>query len=227
MKNTFLLLVFASIHTLSLFAQEEKTVAMSPFTGVKVYSGIHVKLIPSDTNKMVISGENISTVVFTLKKDLLKIRHSIDQLLNPSNTYIELHFTESLDVIHTYQGSTIESTAELQATSISLKAHEGSKQSLVINSEKVKSNVNSGATLSIAGKSTSHTLSILGGGICEAENFITEQSMVKVTAGGLAYIHATELLEAAVSVGGTVRIHGKPVKLVKKKVLGGKIIEMK
>ena len=125
-----LLFPFFLVLTANLSAQKTKEVSISPFLGVKVYSGIHVKLIPSDTNKMVISGENISTVVFTLKKDLLKIRHSIDQLLNPSNTYIELHFTESLDVIHTYQGSTIESTAELQATSISLKAHEGSKQSL-------------------------------------------------------------------------------------------------
>ena len=125
---------------------------------------------------MLIGGENISTVVFTLKKDVLKIRHSIDQLLNPSNTYIELHFTENLDVLHSYQGSTIETTAELKATSITLKAHEGSKQSLVVNAEKVKSNINSGATLSLKGKSTAHTISILGGGICEAENFTTEQA---------------------------------------------------
>ena len=34
---------------------------------------IHVKLIPSDENKMIITGENIETVVFTLKKDVLKI----------------------------------------------------------------------------------------------------------------------------------------------------------
>ena len=225
MKKSALLLLTLT-YSLFFYGQDEKTISISPFTGVKVYSGIHVKLIPSDENKMIISGENISTVVFTLKKDILKIRHSIDQLLNPSNTYIELYFTENLDVLHSYQGSTIESTAELTATSISLKAHEGSKQSLVIYAEKLKSNVNSGATLSLVGNSTAHTLSILGGGICEAENFVTEQSSVKVTAGGVAYIHATELLEAAVSVGGTVRIHGNPIKLVKKKVLGGTIIEM-
>jgi hypothetical protein len=198
-------------------AQKPKEVSISPFNGVKVYSGIHVKLIPSDTNKMVIFGDNIETVVFTLKKDVLKIRHSIDQLLNPSTTYAELYFTEDLDALHTYQGSTLESTAEINTTSIILKVHEGSRQTLNITSEKIDSRVKSGGFLNISGKATSHRLSILGGGICEGEKLLTEQTTVKVTAGGVAYLHASELLEATVSVGGTVRIHGKPTKLIRKK----------
>lgn len=207
-------------------AQKSKEVSISPFIGVKVYSGINVKLIPSDTNKMVIFGDNIETVVFTLKKDVLKIRHSIDQLLNPSTTYVELHFTEDLDALHTYQGSTLESTAEINTTSIILKAHEGSRQTLNITSEKIDSRVKSGGFLNISGKATSHRVSILGGGICEGEKLLTEQTTVKVTAGGVAYLHASELLEATVSVGGTVRIHGKPTKLIRKKVIGGTIVEM-
>ncbi len=223
MKKLFFLFFLISVTT---SAQKSKEVSISPFIGVKVYSGIHVKLIPSDTNKMVIFGDNIETVVFTLKKDVLKIRHSIDQLLNPSTTYVELHFTEDLDALHTYQGSTLESTAEINTTSIILKAHEGSRQTLNIISEKIDSRVKSGGFLNISGKATSHRVSILGGGICEGEKLLTEQTTVKVTAGGVAYLHASELLEATVSVGGTVRIHGKPTKLIRKKVIGGTIVEM-
>ncbi len=223
MKKLFFLFFLISVTT---SAQKSKEVSISPFIGVKVYSGIHVKLIPSDTNKMVIFGDNIETVVFTLKKDVLKIRHSIDQLLNPSTTYVELHFTEDLDALHTYQGSTLESTAEINTTSIILKAHEGSRQTLNITSEKIDSRVKSGGFLNISGKATSHRVSILGGGICEGEKLLTEQTTVKVTAGGVAYLHASELLEATVSVGGTVRIHGKPTKLIRKKVIGGTIVEM-
>ncbi len=220
-----LLFLFFLISVTS-FAQKSKEVSISPFIGVKVYSGIHVKLIPSDSNKMVIFGDNIETVVFTLKKDVLKIRHSIGQLLNPSTTYVELHFTKDLDALHTYQGSTLESTAEITTTSIILKAHEGSRQTLNITSEKIDSRVKSGGFLNISGKATSHRVSILGGGICEGEKLLTEQTTVKVTAGGVAYLHASELLEATVSVGGTVRIHGKPTKLIRKKVIGGTIVEM-
>lgn len=222
-KLLSLLLIFSSVFVV---AQTSKEVAISPFLGLKVYSGIHVKLIPSDTNKMVISGENIETVVFTLKKDVLKIKHSIDQLLNPSATYVEVYFTEELDAIQSYQGSTVESKAELTSTSIILKVQEGSKQNLNLTVEKIESRVNSGGLLNIQGKATSHRLSILGGGICEGEELLTEQTTVKVTAGGVAYIHASELLEATVNVGGTVRIHGHPTKLVRKKLLGGTIVEM-
>ena len=80
--------------------------------------------------------------------------------------------------------SNIESTAEIKTTSIIIKAHEGSRQTLNITSEKIDSKVKSGGFLNISGKTTSHRLSILGGGICEAENLLTEQSTVKVTAGG-------------------------------------------
>ena len=100
MKKVFLFLILLCFSI--SFAQKEKQITISPFFGVNVYSGIHVKLIPSEENKMIISGDNIETVVFTLKKDVLKIRHSINQLLNPSNTYIELYFTEKLDAIHGY-----------------------------------------------------------------------------------------------------------------------------
>ena len=196
--------------------ERTKTITLGPFTGIKLFTGIQVKLIPSNENKMVLSGENFETVVVTLNKDVLRIKHSIDQIFNPKNTYIEVYFSKPLDLIHTYQGSIIESQAVLQATKIELKAREGSAIDLHIESEKISSSVNSGSTLSLRGVAVNHEIKILGGGICESENLITEQTTVKVTAGGVAYIHASDLLEATVNVGGTVRIHGRPTKLIKR-----------
>jgi hypothetical protein len=206
--------------------ERSKTIMMSPFSGIKVFSGIQVKLIPSTENKLILSGENFETVVTTLKKDVLRIKHSLDQIFNPKNTYIEIYFSKPLDLIHTYQGSIVESKAVLKTTSIELKAHEGSSIELNLESEKIESSVNSGATLNIEGSTVNHVLKILGGGICESEKLLTKQTTVKVTAGGVAYIHASDLLEATVNVGGTVRIHGRPTKLIKTKRIGGTITEM-
>lgn len=206
--------------------ERTKTIIMSPFSGIKVFSGIQVKLIPSTENKLILSGENFETVVTTLKKDVLRIKHSLDQIFNPKNTYIEIYFSEPLDLIHTYQGSIVESKATLKSTSINLKAHEGSNIDLNLESEKIKSSVNSGATLIIKGTTVNHELKILGGGICESETLLTQQTTVKVTAGGVAYIHASDLIEATVNVGGIVRIHGRPTKLIKTKRIGGTITEM-
>ena len=205
---------------------QTKTIQLSPFIGLKVYSGIEVKLIPSEEDKLVLSGENFETVVTSLKNDVLKIKHSIDQVFNPKNTYIEIYFSKPLDLIYTYQGSVVESKALLQATKIELKANEGSNLDLHIEAEKITSQVNTGGTLNLHGKAVYHDLKILAGGICESENLLTEQTTVKVTAGGVAYIHASDLLEATVNVGGTVRIHGRPTKLIKRKRIGGTITEM-
>lgn len=223
MKQAIALFIFLTSSTL---IAQSKTIQLSPFSGLKVYSGIHVKLIPAQENKIVISGENIETVVTTLKKDVLKIRHSLNQWLNPSNTYIEIYFTETLDKIHSYQGTKIESEALIETTSIVLKASEGSQQFLNINTQRLDSSINSGSTVNLKGKAATHEISILGGGICEAETFLTNQTIAKVTAGGVAYIHASELLDATVNIGGTIRIHGQPTKLIKRKRLGGTITEM-
>ena len=206
--------------------ERSKTIMISPFSGIKVFSGIQIKLIPSTENKLILSGENFETVVTTLKKDVLRIKQSLDQIFNPKNIYIEIYFSQPLDLIHTYQGSIVETKAVLKTTSIELKAHEGSSIEVNLECEKIKSSVNSGATLNIEGSTVNHELKILGGGICESETLLTKQTTVKVTAGGVAYIHASDLLEATVNVGGTVRIHGRPTKLIKTKRIGGTITEM-
>jgi len=207
-------------------SERTKTITVGPFTGIKLFSGIQVKLIPSMENKLVLSGENFETVVTTLKNDVLRIKHSLGQIFNPKNTYIEVYFSTPLDLIHAYQGSIVESQAVLKATKIELKAREWSAIDLHIKSEKISSSVYSGSTLSLRGVAVNHELKILGGGICESETLLTEQTTVKVTAGGVAYIHASDLLEATVNVGGTVRIHGRPIKLIKRKRIGGTITEM-
>ena len=207
-------------------SERTKTITVGPFTGIKLFSGIQVKLIPSMENKLVLSGENFETVVTTLKNDVLRIKHSLGQIFNPKNTYIEVYFSTPLDLIHAYQGSIVESQAVLKATKIELKAREWSAIDLHIKSEKISSSVYSGSTLSLRGVAVNHELKILGGGICESETLLTEQTTVKVTAGGVAYIHASDLLEVTVNVGGTVRIHGSPTKLIKRKRIGGTITEM-
>ena len=101
--------------------ERTKTITVGPFTGIKLFSGIQVKLIPSNENKLVLAGENFETVVTTLKNDVLRIKHSIDQIFNPKNTYIEIYFSSPLDLIHTYQGSIVESISD----PISLKFKSG------------------------------------------------------------------------------------------------------
>ena len=205
----------------------ERQLNVGEFINIKVYSGIELKLIPSEENKLVISGEDRMDVVAKIKGQTLKIRHSLDHIFNPTFTYVEVYHSEELDYISLYQGAKLKADSVYKQTSISLKIQEGSEAEFIFEGEKLTSIVNTGGKLFLSGKATTHHSSVTSGGSCEGETFETEQSKVNVTAGGMSYIHATELVEAKVTAGGTIRIYGNPKKMITKKSIGGQIFEMK
>ena len=208
-------------------ATNEREVLVDDFINIKVYSGIEVKLIPSDENKLVISGEDNISVVTKIKRKTLKIRHSLEHIINPTFTYVELYHTAILDEISLYQGSNLSSEKTYNQTSISLKVQEGSTMNLVFQGEKISSLVSTGGQLFLSGKVTNHQTVVNSGGACEAETLISEQTKASVTAGGLSYVNASKLIEAKVTAGGIIRIYGNPNKIVTKKTIGGQIFEMK
>ncbi|MBH45926.1 MAG: hypothetical protein CMC93_04855 [Flavobacteriaceae bacterium] len=208
-------------------SKDERRVNVSSFINIKIYSGIEVKLIPADENRLVISGEDKKDVVLKNKGQTLKIRHSLDHFLNPTFTYVELYHKNTLDEINLYQGSALETDSIYKQTSISIKVQEGSSMKFKFDGEKLTSSVNTGGKLFISGQATNHESSVSSGGVCEAEIFETEQTEVSVTAGGISYVNAVELLEAKVTAGGIIRVYGSPKKMVTKKTIGGQIFEMK
>ena len=205
----------------------ERLVNVGEFINLKIYSGIEVKLIPSNENKLLISGEDRMDVVAKNKVQTLKIRHSLEHIFNPTFIYVEIYHSEELDYISLYQGAKLKADSIYKQTSISLKIQEASEAELKFEGEKLTSIVNSGGKLFLSGKATTHHSSVSSGGSCEGETFETEQSKVNVTAGGLSYINATELVEAKVTAGGIIRIYGNPKKMVTNKSIGGQIFEMK
>ena len=236
MYRFILLPILTVIFSISVIAQNseseidstgERQLRVSEFINLKIYSGIEVKLIPSNENKLLISGVDRSGVIAKVKGQTLKIRHSLEHIINPTFTYVELHHTELMDEITLYQGAMLKSDSTYKQTSISLKVQEGASMNFRFEGEKLTSIVNTGGKLFLSGIVTNHQSSVSSGGACEAETFEAEQVKVKVTAGGIAYVYATELLEARVTAGGIIRIYGNPKKMVTKKAIGGKIFEMK
>ena len=62
---TFVISLFISI---SLFSQNLKEMTVQDFTTVKVYDLIHISLVKSDQNKVVISGQDADDVEIISKK---------------------------------------------------------------------------------------------------------------------------------------------------------------
>ena len=115
---------------------DERQLNVSEFINLKVYSGIEVKLIPSNENKLKISGEDKMDVIAKLKGQTLKIRHSLEHIINPTFTYVELYHTGLIDEISLYQGAVLKVDSTYRQTSISLKVQEGASMDFKFEGEK-------------------------------------------------------------------------------------------
>ena len=104
-KQTSFFLLFIFIF-LNAFSQdiERRTLTMGPFYGVKVFSKLDIKLIPSEVNKAIIYGDHKDEVILSLKNKMIKIKLASKSVLNLGYTYIELYHSEPLDRIVAHQG---------------------------------------------------------------------------------------------------------------------------
>ncbi|MBT6127510.1 MAG: hypothetical protein HOH47_02790, partial [Flavobacteriaceae bacterium] len=87
MHRLILFSIFLVIFSIPVIAQDsepqtdpsgERLLNISEFVNLKVYSGIEVKLIPSDENKLLISGADRMDVIAKIKGQTLKIRHTLE-----------------------------------------------------------------------------------------------------------------------------------------------------
>lgn len=220
-------------YSLSIFGQEPaktdaegKTFELPPFSKLRVYTGIELKLIPSDTNKAVVYGDNLEDIVLSSKKGTLRIKLKADAVFKLGYNLVELYYTESLDLIDINQGSKFSTDAVIDQTYLRLKINEESTFIAPLDVAHLEATVSTGSKLFLDGKATITELKINTGGSCEAEELITTQTTITVLAGGRAYVHASQLLDARVTAGGLVRVYGNPEKRITKKIVSGKILFM-
>ena len=141
---------------------------------------------------------NYTEFLAKIKRNTLKIRHKLDHLLNRTYTYVELYHNSSLDEISLYQGSTLKTDSVHKQTSVSIKVAEGSTMNFAFEGQKISSVVITGGHLYLKGNATNHESAVNSGGSCEADSLSTDLTRVSVTAGGLSYVRASQLVEAKV-----------------------------
>ena len=225
MKKKQLLFCLSVIGLISVgYCQDNsrRVLTTGSFTGIKTYSNIEINLISSDVNKIIATGPSSDLIVVSIKEGNLKIRKSRGDLFNQEATKIDLYFNNTLNTIKAYKGSTIKSSLRLDQTKLILFASTNSKIDLIVNLQRLDTRVGFGGKIHLSGKVVNHELYFHSGGICEAENLKTEQTNIKGTLGGYAYIKASTLLNANI-VSGVLRVFGKPNKTITNKKLGGKI----
>ena len=222
MKSIFLV-VFVLLTQLNY---SQKTINLDDFDEIKVFDQLNVTLIPSDENKMVITGTNQGNVETVNRNGLLKIRIYLTEIFEDNKDIkVTLYFKE-LQSIDANEGSMVSCDDTFKQIAMDFSAQEGARIEAMIDVEKTSVEAFSGGIINLSGNAVNQKVSIHTGGVLEAKDLVTSQTTITISAGGNAEINATTLVDAKVNAGGTIHIYGKPKQIKQQELAGGKITEM-
>jgi hypothetical protein len=222
MKKIILLFILT---TSSLFAQ---TVTKNPgdFTSVKVFDQISVQLIPGTESKVEIKGSRASEVEVINKNGELKIKMPLQKLLQGEEIEATVYY-QKLETVEASEGSYVIAETPIKTVNFSLNAKEGAEIRIALEVQKATLKINSGGKIKVTGTTDNLEAVLTSGAELDAEKFISKQTTVNLKAGGSATIFATDFVDAKVSAGGDIFIHGSPKQINQKVVIGGTITEVK
>lgn len=216
MRLVFLLLLTSTL----TFAQ---AIRLGQFDEIKVFDGIRVTVIPSQADSLVIEGKNKDFVSYKNKNGRLYIRMNVKKRLSGFNTTVALFSSTPLEVIDVNEGAFVSFQDVLFQQSIVLKAQEGAEIDAILDVQKVTTKTVSGGIVNLKGAAVTQEHRVSAGGVIDAATLDSQQVQVSVKAGGSAAVRATELADARVSFGGSIKVYGEPKKLIQKKAVGGNI----
>lgn len=220
MKKIFLV----AIVMISQFNFSQTTIKLEDFDELKVFDQLNVTLIQSDENKVVVTGKNESSFEAVNKNGVLKLRMTLTKILSGDATKVTLYF-KNLKSIDVNEGSIVSSKHVFKQTTMELSSQEAAKIDLDLDVENATIKIYSGGIVSVRGKAVTQKTIINSGGIFHAKDLITSQTLVSVSAGGSADVHATTLVNAKVNAGGSISIYGKPKEIKQETFAGGTITE--
>ncbi|MBK9225084.1 MAG: DUF2807 domain-containing protein [Flavobacterium sp.] len=207
------------------FSQNSVTKKLGDFTKVTSFDQIDVLLVPSNENKIILSGEGANEVELVTKNDELKIRMPLTKLLKGEAISATVYY-KNIDAVEANEGSRIASEATFNSINFDIIAKEGSEIKLKLDVERVSIKASDGSKIDVEGNATNQEVLVNTGGIYEAEKLRSKLVSITVNAGGEAAIFATDFVDAKVRAGDIV-IFGKPKQINQKVIAGGTITESK
>ncbi len=202
----------------------QTTIKLDDFDELKVFDQLNVTLVPSNENKIEITGKNESSFETVNKNGVLKIRMSLTKIMSGADTKVTLYF-KNIESIDANEGSIVSCATVFKQTTIELSTQEGAMIDVELDVDNTTTKLYSGGIINLSGKAVTQKATINSGGILNAKNLETSQTTVSVSAGGSAEVNASTLVEAKVNAGGNIFIYGKPKEIKQQSFAGGIITE--
>lgn len=222
-KNTTF--ICALMYSCIFFAQTLVTKNLGDYSTLKVFNGISVELIKSDTQRLEITGEKAERVKIKNVNNVLKL--SLPFSLKPLNNaadgqvLIKLFYNTNIDIIDANEGATITSK-DFNQDVLEVNSQEKSFINFTSKVRYLKVRVSSGGIVKLTGTTENQEVNVDLYGVYNGFAMqVSGNSDVFAGTGAKAEVLAGDTLSAKVNFGGSIFYKGNPKLLKNKKVIGG------
>lgn len=198
--------------------------SIGDFSELIIRDGLHVTLIKSETNEVMITSENEQGVTLTNKDGQLKISMKPVEALKGIDGNIELFYTGRINKIDVSRGAYLSIIDTIVTQNIDVISRKGGEIELLLDAKSVKYAAKTGGKIIVKGQVDQQHIHISSGGVVNAEHTLSKDTAAKILFGGSCDIQATSFFNLTTRFGGVARVHGNPLKTVHNKMIGGSII---
>ena len=218
MNKILIILLFSCLYVYG----QKKTIG--DFSELIIRDGLHVTLIKSETNEVMITSENEQGVTLTNKDGQLKISMKPVEALKGIDGNIELFYTGRINKIDVSRGAYLSTLDTIITQNIDIISRKGGEIELVLDAKSANYTAKTGGKIIVKGRAYQQHIYISLGGVVNAEHTLSKDTTAKILFGGSCDIQATTLFDLITRFGGVARVHGNPLKTVHNKTLRGSII---
>src|SRR5690606_33889168 len=120
-----------------------------------------------------------------------------EEAFDGNNTKVTLYY-KNLDIIDVNEGAKVSGKDSIKQFEIDLRAQEGGSIDVVLDVNYANIKSVTGGKIKATGNAKSQKVSLLTGGIYNAENLETNKTEVSINAAGEAYVKASKLVDVKI-----------------------------
>lgn len=207
---------------LSLQAQE-KTYKLLDFSQVDVQTKIKARLVASNESRVVVEGSQIDNIVVKQENDRVVIRFKSTKAIGSDPVPATVYYAAPLTYLGASGESEILAQDVLKGGNIRIDASKGAFVQANVTADTLRASIAAGGQIQSGGDVTLVDVSIKTGGQFNGYELVADHAEATITAGGTAYIYATQTTKARVGMGGKVYCKG-PAKVDGRTTMGGTVI---
>ena len=205
--------------------QAEKRYEIGAFERLVVNGSVVVKMIKSDTDKVVLRGDSMLLNFVEIEQRDQKLAVGLTKIKGRKiKVEVDIYTTNmQLTKISVNAGARLTSDETISSSDLDIDVNAGARIGLHVNCTSVACSSNAGAQASLTGSTTKFLGSANAGATIKAKNLKAKKVEASANAGAHVTVYASEVLEASCLAGGHVTYFGNPVKVDKSTLAGGRL----